>query len=517
MSKKPISEFLALKEFSGSIKTYTSILSLLHWDQETYMPPGGITARGQQISLLSTHIHELKTSKKYHNLLGKLIHLSSGKPKKKGLSKLDHISLREWHKEFLRDSKLPASFVKTFSQTTSEASQVWQTAKNTNNFKLFAPFLEKILQLNREKAEILGYSDHPYDALLENYEPSMTSARVKEIFGKLRKELVHLLDQIRGSSQIDDRFLKGSFDPKKQFELGSAMLKQLPLEPDFSRMDLSAHPFSMALHPHDSRITTRILSDGFMSNLFSVLHEGGHSMYEMNLPTQHWGTPLAEAVSLGIHESQSRWWETLIGHSMPFWKCHYPLVQQTFPARLKKISLNQFYRAINKVTPSFIRVEADEVTYCLHVILRFEIEMALVSGQLQVSDLPYAWNEKMKELLGVVPPTDREGCLQDVHWAFGDFGYFPTYALGNLFAAQFFSAFTKEHPDWDQRVASGDLSFIRDYLKTNIHSLGKQYSSEGLVKRLTGKPLSETAYCHYLKTKYGEIYNLRASRNTERG
>jgi len=509
MPKKPSPEFLNLKEFSYSIKTYSSILSLLHWDQETYMPPGGITARGEQIALLSGHIHELKTSKKYRHLLEKAIYISSGKLKKRGMSRLEQIAIREWHREFERDSKLPISFIKRFSQTTSEASQIWQTAKKTNNFKLFAPFLEKILKLNCEKAEILGYEDHPYDTLIENYEPSMTSSKIKEIFGKLRKELIQLLDKIRACRPIDDSFLRGSFDPKKQFELGSNLLLQLPLEADYSRLDLSAHPFSLALHPHDSRITSRILNDGFMSNLFSVLHEAGHSMYEMDLPTEHWGTPLAEAISLGIHESQSRWWETLIGHSLPFWKCYYPLVQQTFPSHLKKISLNQFYRAINKVTPSFIRVEADEVTYCLHIILRFEIEMALISGQLQVSDLPYAWNEKMKELFGIVPPTDSEGCLQDVHWAFGDFGYFPTYALGNLFAAQFFSAFTKQHPDWEQRISSGDLSFIRDFLKKNIHSLGKQYSSESLIQRVTGKPLSETAYCRYLKDKYSEIYNLK--------
>jgi len=501
-------EYLALKEFSLSIKTYSSILSLLHWDQETYMPPGGITARGQQLSLLAGHIHELKTSRKYRNLLGKLVHLSSGKPKKKGLSRLQRVELREWFKDYDRDYRLPASFVKHFSQTTSEASQIWQSAKKTNNFKLFAPFLDKILQLNREKAGILGFEDHPYDALIENYEPSMTSAKIKEIFGRLRKELVHLLDKIRGSKQVDNRFLLGTFDRKKQMELGSALFSQLPFEADYSRMDLSAHPFSMALHPHDSRITTRILSDSLMSNIFSVMHESGHSMYEMNLPTEHWGTPLAEAVSLGIHESQSRFWETLIGHSLPFWQCYYPLVQKTFPSHFKHVSIDRFYRAINRVSPSYIRVEADEVTYCLHVILRFEIEMALVSGQLQVADLPYAWNDKMKELLGVTPPTDREGCLQDVHWAFGDFGYFPTYALGNLFAAQFFNAFARQHPDWETRVSAGELGFIKDFLKINIHSLGKQYSSEELVKRTTGKPLSESAYCSYLNNKYTEVYNL---------
>ena len=508
MSKKPPVAYSDLKELSLSTQTYSSILSLLHWDQETYMPSGGIAPRSEQIALLSGHIHELKTSRKYRDLLGKLVHLSTGTPKGKGFSRPERVVLREWHKDYLRNNKLPASFVKTFSQTTSEASQIWQTAKKTNDFKLFAPYLEKILKLSREKADIYGFTDHPYDALLETYEPCMTTAKVKEIFTVLRKELVHLLDQIRGSRPIDDRFLKGTFDVKKQMRLGSDILSALPIDSAFTRLDLSAHPFSIALHPHDSRITTRILSDNVMSNLFSVLHESGHSMYEMGLPTEHWGTPLSEATSLAIHESQSRWWETLIGRSKPFWQFFYPMVQQAFPQHLKKVSLERFYPAINQVKPSFIRVEADEVTYCLHVILRFEIEMALISGHLQVADLPYAWNEKMKELLGITPPSDRFGCLQDIHWSLGDIGYFPTYALGNLFAAQFFAAFAKKHPDWEVRVSSGDLGFIREFLKINIHSLGKQYSSQELVKRVTGKTLNETAYCQYLKKKYSEIYKF---------
>lgn len=508
MVKKKHAAYEEFKELSKSIKTYSSILSLLHWDQETYMPPGGITARSEQLALLSGHIHEMKTSKKHQDLLGKLVHLPSGKPKQKGLSQVERVNLREWHKDYLRDTKLPASFVKTFSQTTSEASQIWQTAKKTNNFKLFAPFLEKIIRLNREKASIYGFEEHPYDALLETYEPSMTCGKVKSLFADLRKNLIRLLDQILGAKQIDDQFLKGHFDKNKQMELGHSLLGCLPLEPDYTRLDLSAHPFSMALHPHDSRITTRILQSGFMSNLFSVMHEAGHAMYECDLPTEHWGTPLAEAVSCGVHESQSRWWETLIGRSLPFWKCYYPLVKDTFSARLKNVSLDHFYRAINRVSPSMIRVEADEVTYCLHIILRFEIEMALITGDLQVSDLPYAWNEKMKELLSITPKNDSEGCLQDVHWAFGDFGYFPSYALGNIFAAQFFTAFAKQHPDWKERVEKGDLAFIRDFLKVNIHSHGRQYYGDELVRRVTGKPVSEMAYCQYLKQKYSEIYRF---------
>jgi carboxypeptidase Taq len=501
-----VSAFTEFKNLAVSIQTFSSILSLLHWDQETYMPKGGITVRGEQISLLSAYVHEMGTSRKYKNLLGRLVHLSSGKIKHRKLSRLDRIALREWHKNYLRNTSLPVSFIKEFARATTEASQIWQAAKKNNNFNLFAPFLEKIVRLNQEKAALYGFEAHPYDALLATYEPSMTTKRLTPIFSRLQKKLRDLLCHIQQCHPIDDQFLKGPFDSAKQFELGSSLLAQLPLDADFSRLDLSAHPFSIAMHPHDSRITTRILSNGFMSNLFSILHETGHSMYEMNLPAEHWGTPLAEAASLGIHESQSRLWETFIGRSLPFWESYYPLVKDAFTRQLEKVSLERFYRAINKVRPSCVRIEADEVTYCLHIILRYELELDLISGRLSVADLPYAWNEKMKEKLGVVPATDSEGCLQDIHWALGDFGYFPTYALGNLFAAQIYTVMIRQYPDWQRRIVAGDLMFIRDFLKKNIHSLGKQYGSEKLVSRLYGHPLDEKAYCHYLNEKYRGIY-----------
>jgi len=500
-------DFAALRELSTEIHYFNSTLSLLHWDQETYMPSGGITPRSHQIAQLSTLVHEKKTSRKFKACLEKLVHLPSGKIKIKGLSKPQLAAVREWHKDYVRATKLPASFVKTFSQTTSEASQIWASAKKQNDFKVFAPFLEKIIGLCRHKAEILGFEDHPYDALLEAYEPCMTTKRVGVIFGGLQKELTHLLKKINECRQIDDRFLHKKIDEAKQVELGHLVLSKLPMDPAYTRLDLSSHPFSIALHPHDSRITTRILPNAFMSNIFSVLHEAGHSFYEMGLPLEYWGTPLSEPTSLSIHESQSRWWETRIGRSLPFWKFFYPSLQKALPA-LKSIPLERFYRAINKVTPSLIRVEADEVTYGLHVIVRFEIEKALICGDLQVADLPDAWNSKMKEYLGIEPTNFAQGCLQDIHWSLGDFGYFPTYALGNLFASQFFNAFAKEHPDWDQQVAEGELSFVRNWLKENIHCWGRTYNSDELAKRVTGKPLSETAYCTYLKKKYAEIYHF---------
>ena len=505
---KPPQPLLELQELSTDIHQYNSILTLLHWDQETYMPSGGINARSHQISLLSELVHEKKSSRKFKQCLSKLVSLSTGKPKVKGLSKKQLAMLRELRKDYLRATKLPPSFVKTFSQLTCEASQIWASAKKDNNFKIFAPFLEKIIAMARQKAEIYGFEDHPYDALLEGYEPCMTTRKVAVIFEGLQKELTQLLGKISKSKQIDDRFLHRKVDSKVQEELGTWLLEHLPMDKAYTRLDLSSHPFSLALHPHDSRITTRIIPKAFMSNIFSVLHEAGHSMYEMGLPLETWGTPLSEATSLSIHESQSRWWETLIGRSLPFCKHFYPRLQKRLPGLLGSVPLDRFYRAINKVTPSLIRVEADEVTYGLHVIVRFEIEKQLIEGKLHASDLPEAWNAKMKEYLGITPPNDQQGCLQDIHWSLGDFGYFPTYALGNLFAAQFFAEFAKQFPDWDKRVAKGDLAFVREWLKVNIHCHGRTYNSEELAKRVTGKPLSETAYCTYLKKKYADIYNL---------
>ena len=504
---KPHPLFLELKEHSKKIHTFGSILGLLHWDLETNMPPGGIAPRTQQIALLSGHIHEEKTSKQFRSRLEKLIHLTSGKPKVKHLTKQQLICLREWRKSFLKDTKLPCSFVEEFSQVTSEAAQIWVVAKKENNFKLFAPFLQKIVNLNRKKADILGFDDHPYDPLLEGHEPCMSTQRVGTIFADLQKELTALLKKISQAKQIDDRFLHKKISAEKQLAMGRLLLAKLPADPSYSRLDLSNHPFSTGLHPHDSRITTRILQNSFMSNIGSILHEAGHMMYEMGLPVEYWGTPLAEPISSSIHESQSRWWETLIGKSLPFWTYYYPLLQKDCPS-IRKIPLQQFYRAINKIQPSFIRVEADEVTYCLHVIVRFETEKQLIAGTLSVTELPEFWNAKMQELLGVKPPTDTEGCLQDIHWSLGEFGYFPTYALGNLFAAHFFSTFTKQNKDWAEKIEQGDLGFVREWLKKHIHQWGRTYDAEELAKKITGSPLSANAYCTYLKKKYSAIYDL---------
>jgi carboxypeptidase Taq len=279
-------------------------------------------------------------------------------------------------------------------------------------------------------------------------------------------------------------------------------------ELDKGRLDLSAHPFSMSAHPTDSRVTTRIHASSIFSSISTVLHEGGHSLYEMNLPEEHFGSPLGEAISMAVHESQSRWWETLIGLSLPFWKHYLPILKEAYPGKLDQITLEQFYRAINKVEPSPIRVEADEVTYPLHVILRFEMESALIEGSLAIRDIPALWNQKMETYLGITPKDNREGCLQDVHWSMGGFGYFPSYALGNMYAAHLFTAFRKSHPDWESKIAKGELLFIKEWLKNNVHTHGRHYNSQDLLLKVTGKPFTEEAYLTYLKDKYLKIYKI---------
>jgi carboxypeptidase Taq len=360
----------------------------------------------------------------------------------------------------------------------------------------------------REKAELWGYKKHPYDALVDEFEPHATTEEISTLFNSLRPSIIQLIKKIKTAPQIDNSFLLQKISHQKQMKFAVDITEAVGYNREYGRIDLSSHPFSMSLHPHDSRITTRVSPNAIMDNIGACLHEFGHSLYEMNLPPEQFGSPLCEAVSLGIHESQSRWWETRIGQNKSFWSYFFPKLQKHLKGSWDEISLDEFYRAINRVEPSFIRVESDEVTYTLHVILRFEMERALIEGALKPKDIPNAWNAKMKEYLGIVPKTDAEGCLQDIHWSMGAFGYFPTYSLGNLYASHFFSAFEKAHPLWEKKIAHGEFGFIRDWLKTEIHQHGKRYSSSELAKQVTGKPLSSEAFVKYLQNKYSEIYSL---------
>lgn len=496
-----------LSELSREIATWSAISNLLDWDQETYMPEGAIDFRSSQNSLVTAHAHKLKISAKYTKILGSLINIETGEVLDPSLSAPQKAALKEWRRDYQKSIKLPGSYIKNLVTTTTKASSAWAEARKVSNFKKFAPHLEKIVKLNQKKAAYLGFKDTPYDALLDLYEPGSTCAKLVPLFDSLKTGLKTLLHKITSKPQHDASFLKQNFEATAQLEFSKLLLRAMGFHPETSRLDLSSHPFCSPMHPTDIRMTTRIHLNDIMSNLFSALHEGGHGLYGQNLPVQFFGTPLGEQISLGIDESQSRFWETRVGRTRPFWHHFLPQLQSAFP-QLKHVTLDQFYFAINTIKPSFIRVEADEVTYTLHVILRFEIEKMLVEGSLKVKDVPKIWNQKMHDLLGITPPTDALGCLQDIHWSLGSMGYFPTYALGNLYAAQFFEKFAHDHPDWESQLSQGNLAFIRDWLKTHIHQYGRQYTPHGLIEKVTGKPLSEKPYLDYLNAKYGKIYGL---------
>lgn len=506
MKKQAQNDYQALFALSKKIRHLEGICHLLEWDQETYMPKDASSVRAEQIELMAGIIHAEKTGSHFHQALSSLIDLDTGNiiP---GLSDLEQAALKAWRRDYLKAAALPNDFVKNFARLSSESMTVWAKARKNNDFKSFAPYLEKIISLSRQKADYLGYKEHPYDALLDLYEPEITTNEIASLFGKVKTGVTALLKEIVAAPQIDDTCLHGKFSHAKQLKLGNALLHAMGFDPNKGRLDLSTHPFSATIHPSDSRITTRIHRTSLFDSISTILHEGGHSLYEMGLMPEYYGSPICEALSLGIHESQSRLWETRIGQSKPFWKHFLPLLKKTFKGKLDNVTLDHFYRAINKVEPSLIRVESDEVTYSLHVILRFEIEKQLIEGSLKVADIPEAWNHLMQTSLGITPPNDREGCLQDVHWSMGGFGYFPTYTLGNLYAAQLFEAFAKAFPDWEKRISEGDLLFLREWLQKNIHRHGRTFQANELIEQITGQKLSEKPYLNYLSFKYKELYN----------
>lgn len=505
-SKPSQKDYQKIHELSRHARTLQGIVSLLDWDQETYMPSGAAGSRAEQLKTMAGIIHREKTSRKFGGALAKLIDIQSGQIKSDDLSPAQKAALKEWRRDYLHDTALPSKFVEEFAKTTSQAIIAWRNAKKENAFQQFAPFLERIIALCRQKAELLGYQDHPYDALLDQYEPDIKTREVQHLFSTLREHLTPLIKKV-GHQAIEDQFLFGNWDQAKQIAFSHQLLDAMGYDHLKGRLDFSSHPFSSSSHPTDSRITTRLHPTSLMSNIFVVLHEGGHALYEMGLPQDQYGTPLGDARSLGIHESQSRWWETRIGLSQPFWHYFFPLLKETFKGQLDSITLESFYLAINKVEPSFIRVEADELTYPLHVILRFEMEKGLIEGSLNVRDIPEAWNVKMEEYLGLIPKTNSEGCLQDIHWSMGAFGYFPTYTLGNLYAAHLFETFMQDHPEWEKMVAAGELKFIKQWLHENIYQYGRRYTTQELLQKATKRPFSADAYLHYLKKKYTNLYS----------
>ena len=490
------------------IRRIQSAAAVLSWDQETYMPAGGGAARAEQIATLEGLAHQRLVSAELETLLTEWVDPVTGQ----AADSWDEPSrslLRETWRDFSRAKKLPSDFVIRLSRECSLAQQAWVTAREESRFSKFLPSLKTILGLKRDEARYLGYRNSPYDALLDTYEPGSTIAQLAPLFTQLRERLVPLLRRVQGSTvTIDDRCLHQSFDQSKQVEFGRLVLTAMGYDFERGRLDLSAHPFTTSFHPTDVRVTTRVFENDLPSCLFSCIHEGGHGLYDQGLDPRYYGSPLGESVSLGFHESQSRLWENCVGRSRAFWHCFYPLLQHTFPQQLADVPLERFYAAINRAAPSLIRVEADELTYNLHIMLRVEIEQALIEGRAEPDDLPGLWNEKMQSYLGIVPERDAEGVLQDVHWSMGAFGYFPTYTLGNLYSVQFFEQAALELPELEEEMRAGHLLPLRRWLEQKIHRWGRMFMPDHLARRVTGSGVNPEPFLRYLETKYGELYRL---------
>ena len=485
------------------------VAAVLAWDQETYMPSGSAQARSEQISLVLSLSHARFTSDTFRQSLATLVDLDGGAIDRDGLDR-SQVRLLEnvWH-DWRRATALPVEFVGELARLTSQAQHVWQEARAQNDYARFSPYLEKIIDMKRQEARFHGFEDEPYDALLEDYEMGITTKQIEQLFAVLRPALIELVGRIK-SSKVPDRhaLLTQEFPEDQQWEFGMEVLSDMGYDFTKGRQDRSAHPFTTDFHPSDVRITTRLNARDLSMGLFGTIHEGGHALYEQGLEAKYFGTPLCEAISLGIHESQSRLWENYVGRSMPFWRHYYPRLQARFPGQLGAVPLDDFYAAINAVRPSLIRVEADEVTYNLHIMLRFDLERALLNGDVTVKDLPGLWDQAMAKYVGVTPSTVAEGVLQDIHWGMGAIGYFPTYMLGNLYGRQIYEAALAQIDDLEERIAQGDLLTLREWLRDNVHRLGRLKRAGELIQDLTGQPLSAGPFIKYLQAKYERLYDL---------
>ncbi|TCZ68647.1 carboxypeptidase M32 [Flaviaesturariibacter aridisoli] len=470
--------------------------AVLQWDQETYLPPKGAHFRGRQLSTLSEIAHEEFCSDSIGALLDGL--LAAGTLDDAQRRNVE-LSLEDYQKA----RKYSASLVRRLSDAGNNAFHSWMEARRRNDFRLFAPALTEMVALKKEEASVLGYTAHPYDALLNEYEKGATTAQLDAVFGALLPQLRGLLDELLAQPAADDSFLRQHYPADTQWQWGLHLLRALGFDGEAGRQDRSEHPFSTSFSPQDVRITTRIDEADFANMTWSTIHELGHALYEQGLPPEQYGLPLGEAASLSIHESQSRLWENNVGRSPAFWEYWLPQLRTYFPGQLAAVDGERFFRGINKVQPSLIRTEADEVTYHFHVYIRYTLEKALLDGSLQVADVPGYWKENYRKWLGVTPPDDKSGALQDVHWSHGSFGYFPTYSLGSLYAAQFYAAAAAALPGLEDDLRQGRTERLLDWLRREVHQHGRRYTSDGLCRRITAQSLSSAYFIDYVRQKYG--------------
>ena len=497
----------ALQNLLKEIHLLKTTQSALSWDQETQLPDGAIDFRSEQLSYLSKLEHEKLTSSQFSAILSEFVDLETGFVNSK-LSEKEQRFLQCIYKDWKKASSLPQSFVIRYSKLCSKAQHVWQKAREQQAFHEFSPYLEELVQLSKEKAAYIDSTKKPYDVLLDTYEEDLNSDFLTPIFKELRLSIVNLISKLKQSSAQFYDLTKHQYDKDKQWQFGIDVLERMGYNFHCGRQDISTHPFTIDISPFDVRITTRVDEFNLMEALSSSIHEGGHGLYEQGLNTETLGSPFSEALSLGFHESQSRLWEKVIGQSMPFWTYFYPKLQALFP-QLSDCSLSDFYASINEVKPGFIRVESDELTYNLHILIRYEIEQALFNDNISVKSLPELWNAKMKDYLGLDVKNDSQGVLQDVHWSCGLFGYFPTYTLGNLYSTMLFDQIKKDIPELETLISKGNFLVIKNWCQDNVYCHGRLYTPKQLIKRITGSSLSCNSFVSYLNRKYSEIYQFQ--------
>ncbi|MFO0948047.1 MAG: carboxypeptidase M32 [Planctomycetota bacterium] len=498
--------YAALVTWSKETTLLGSCASVLAWEEQTYMPAGGAEHRGNQLALLAGLRHEKLTDPS----VGELLERVANEKIDGGKDGVMAANIREWRRVYDRATKLPKSLVEELAKTTSTAQHEWARARKKSDFSLFRPWLEKVIGLKRREAEALQMGKVSYDALIDEYETGAKSEDIARVFEELRRELVPLVAAIGDAKRTPNlSILQRHFPVERQQYFGELAAATLGFDFQRGRLDKTTHPFCSGFGPGDCRITTRYNPHFFNEAFFGILHEAGHGIYEQGLDPAHYGTPVGDAVSLGIHESQSRLWENEVGRGQPFWRHFYPLAQRTFREALADVPFEDFYFAINDVQPSFIRVEADEVTYNLHILIRFEMEAALLAGDLAPADVPGVWNEKYTKYLGITPQNDAEGCLQDIHWSAGLVGYFPTYTLGNLYGAQLYLAAEKDLGSFEEPFARGDFRGLFDWMSAKIYRHGKRYLPTELIEKGTGAPPSSRPLLQLLRAKFGTLYDVR--------
>jgi len=478
--------------------------SVLHWDSETYMPVGGAPARGRQLGLLGRLAHEKFIDPMVGQLLDELTGFEESHPYDSTEASIIRVAKRDYE----RAIKIPAEFVSRMMVQHNTSNMTWQKARPDNDFDAVSEHLSKNFELARELADFFPGYDHIADPLLDFHDYGMKTSDIRTLFSDLRKELVPLVDTIISLEPADDSCLKQSFPEEKQLAFGNVVIKALGYDFERGRQDQTAHPFTTKFSIGDVRITTRVNPDHLNSALFGSMHEAGHAMYEQGVEKEFEGTPLDGGTTTGVHESQSRLWENVVGRSRGFWTHYYPKLKDTFPEQLGSVPLDTFYRAVNKVEPSLIRVEADEATYNLHIMLRYDLELGLMEETLDVSELPQAWNDRMESDLGVRPPDDKDGVMQDIHWYSGIIGYFQGYSIGNILGAQFYEAALRAHPEIPDEMTQGKFDTLHTWLVENIYRHGSKYTADELIENVTGQELSIRPYIKYLKEKFGELYDL---------